>query len=103
MRLWKTARHEASWDVVGSTYSLCWSAEFAVPPDPRTSVIEGRSSVMRKAAKSPVVAGSVTVFAMVPAPLLWLGYPHSIEVAVFFVRAEQISRRTYGRVAPVLV
>ena len=57
-RLWKTARHEASWDAVGSTYSLCWSAGSAVAPDPLTFVIESRSSVLTKAAKSPVAAGS---------------------------------------------
>ena len=57
-RLWKTPRHEASWDAVGSTYSLCWSAGSAVAPDPLTFVMEGRSSVLTKAARSPVVAGS---------------------------------------------
>jgi hypothetical protein len=42
---------------------LRWSAEFAELPDPRTFGIEGRSSVVRKAAKSPLAAGSVTVVA----------------------------------------
>jgi hypothetical protein len=69
---------------VGSTYSLRWSSEFAELPDPRTFGIEGRSSIVRKAAKSPVAAGSVTLFAMVLAPLLWFGLDQiqSIEVIV---------------------
>jgi hypothetical protein len=45
-----------------------------VVPDPRTFVIEGRSSVVRKAARSPVAAGSVTVFAMVLAHCFGLAY-----------------------------
>src|SRR5262245_6671822 len=58
-RLWNTVRHEASWGVVGSTYWLSWSSGFASRPAPRTFLIESISSVLRKAAKSPVAAGSV--------------------------------------------
>ncbi len=37
-------------------------------PDPLTGGIEGRSSPVRKAARSPVAVGIVTVFAMVLSP-----------------------------------
>jgi hypothetical protein len=51
---------------------LCCSAGFAELPDPLTGGIEGRSSPMRKAARSPVVVGIAKVFAMVLLPLYWL-------------------------------
>jgi len=47
---------------------LCCSAGFAELPDPLTGGIEGRSSPVRKAARSPVAVGMVTVFAMVLIP-----------------------------------
>ena len=52
-------RHEASWGAVGSTYWLSWSSGFASLPAPLTFLIESMSSVLRKAAKSPVAAGNV--------------------------------------------